>query len=202
MNALLVELVLCAVVAAGASVATARVIKRARGRRGSQLSVDAPGNRTYDGLRTDSWELVTALVFAAHRGDAKAFRACTRRQVTLAAGNTAGLYVMKLLRGAVLLALRREPTPDDLRSIATEVQPRLAANFRIDDETALGALETGHAVEGDGRDIRGANFLVVAAALLGVMLADPDSELVPLRAMLAGWAENNEEWLREVVGPG
>ncbi len=122
--------------------------------------------------------------------------------MTLAEISTASLYARFLLKGAILLALDRRPTDQDLRSIAAAVQPRLAANFRIDVETALGALETAHDIEGDGRKVRGSDFLVLAAAILGAMLQDPEAELVPLREALAAWAKNNEEWLREVVGPG
>lgn len=145
-----------------------------------------------DGLDALSWDTLCQSAVAAHRGDAEAHVAPLLRLEREAPLDTkAGLYLWYLLRYRVAELMGRKPSAEDLHALAERFYPKFAKLIRGDQRQLEDTLLSVFALAAEGRKVTGGNAVVMGTAALGVLLDDPEVELVVMRPHLANWWAQN-----------
>jgi hypothetical protein len=145
-----------------------------------------------DGLDALSWDALCRSAVAAYRGDAEAHVAPLLRREWEAPHDTrVGLYLWYLLRYRVAELVGRKPSPEDLHALAERFYPKFDKLIRGDQRQLEDTMLSVFALAAEGRKVTGGNAVVMGTAALGVLLDDPEVELVAMRPHLANWWAQN-----------
>ena len=151
-----------------------------------------------DGIDEVTWNRLRLLAKAASRQDANAYA-----EIAIWAPPGFGLpgqhrtsaYLLYLLSFRVKEVLQtKQPTADQLHNLAEMTYPRLRAVLGRASETHLEeTLRTAFEMPPLAAGISPGEFMVFAAAALGLLLDDPDEDLARIRPRLASWWNRNHE---------
>jgi hypothetical protein len=149
------------------------------------------------GLDPVNWEILCAVVTAAHDGNVAAAQAATRRFDTdVPIDGQAGTYLRYLLRHRIVDILGGRPSEEDLQVIAARAYLRFNLVIRGSERLLENVLRTVFRMPVEGEKVTGGAFIVVGTAALGVLLDDPVADMEAMRPHLADWWRRNLEKFR------
>jgi hypothetical protein len=159
------------------------------------------GSSSGDELDEDIWHRLSVIFAAAHRGDPDQLADLwlkLEREVSEKGRDQAAVYLRFLLEYRVIEILGRRPTVEDLHELSISTYTRYRQVIREDEEVLEDLLGTVFKFLPPERYVKGARFMVLASAAVGVLLDDPASQLDAIRPPLARWYRRHENKLREL----
>lgn len=166
-----------------------------------RLTKSSDDTHAGDGLDTLNWELLRQSVTAAHQGDADAHVAALHRLEEEAPIDAkVGAYLWFLLRYRVADLLGRRPEERDLRELAMRFYPKFSKLIRGDQRQLEDTLLTVFEFAPEDRKVKGGRAVVMGSAALGVLLDNPEADLIAMRPHLAKWWQRNVDEFRDLGG--
>jgi hypothetical protein len=156
-----------------------------------------------DGIDDDVWRRLCEIVDAASKGNADSVVRDALRwpaEVSLAGQQRAGLYLRALMEYRIKEILQRKPTEDDLGQLAVRVFPNfshilpLAGQWQLEE-----ALRRACRMAPRGASIPAGEFMAFGAVALGVLLDNPNEQLLNMRPHVAAWWRRNQDKFPEQV---
>jgi hypothetical protein len=156
-----------------------------------------------DGVDQPTWNRLRLLINSAHRQDPAGYEVTMKWEPPdfgLPGHQHTGLYLLYLLNLRVQEVLQaNHPAAAQLHSLAATIYPRFRAVLERAEATQLEeTLRTAFQMPPVGAGNTPAEFTIFAAAALGLLLDDADTELELLRPRLAGWwNQNHDSFVRQ-----
>jgi hypothetical protein len=144
----------------------------------------------HDGVDEAVWELLRAIMVAAHKGDPATvvslfhdYEAAMSDDQRLAAS----AYTAYILRFLVVEPLQRRPTAQDLRELAERTYPGYSKIIREPVDALEDTLRAAFLMPRAESSLAGARLFISAVAASGVLLNEPGADLAMMRPRIARW---------------
>ena len=144
-------------------------------------------------LDEEVWRQLTGIIAAGSIGDANELSRLwlqLERELSDHQRNLAGVYVWYLVEYCVHDVLQRQPTPGDLRDLATEAAPKFAKLIRAGEVDLESTLRTVFRFAAPDQQVTGGRLYIAGSAAVSVLLSDP-AALQAIRAPLSRWYSRN-----------
>jgi len=151
---------------------------------------DVKQSTSDDKLDERTWDVVRAMVLAAHEVDRDAYRASAVRMDELkqADATPAGRYLFYLLwRRADQLMKKPQPTLSDIANLADLAYPKFSQLANADKITLEHILRSAFGKSDFSKSIDAATFAIYMSTALASLLDEAGEELDAMRPYLASW---------------